>query len=146
MKRYLLILFLSFLFIGCKKEDSENDIYGYETECEECDINYLDDLGATIYVNGHKGTWKKEFPRSVFLEMRITVTAKRSASNNVAAHITKNGKRLVSQTGHSNVTAKHTVTDSGGSKPVSGTCGAPTKKGGPCQRKVSGGGRCWQHK
>lgn len=27
----------------------------------------------------------------------------------------------------------------------SSTCGAPTKKGGACQRKVSGGGRCWQH-
>jgi hypothetical protein len=27
----------------------------------------------------------------------------------------------------------------------SSTCGAPTKKGGACQRRVSGGGRCWQH-
>lgn len=24
-------------------------------------------------------------------------------------------------------------------------CGAPTKKGTPCSRKVRGGGRCWQH-
>lgn len=24
-------------------------------------------------------------------------------------------------------------------------CGAPTKKGTPCTRKVRGGGRCWQH-
>lgn len=24
-------------------------------------------------------------------------------------------------------------------------CGAPTKKGGSCKRRVSGGGRCWQH-
>lgn len=25
-------------------------------------------------------------------------------------------------------------------------CGAPTKKGKPCSRRVKGGGRCWQHK
>ncbi|PST82573.1 hypothetical protein C7T94_07850 [Pedobacter yulinensis] len=25
------------------------------------------------------------------------------------------------------------------------TCGAPTKKGGYCRRKVRGGGYCWQH-
>lgn len=32
------------------------------------------------------------------------------------------------------------------SKPIrSSTCGAPTKKGGPCKRKVAGEGRCWQH-
>lgn len=27
----------------------------------------------------------------------------------------------------------------------SNLCGARTKKGGSCQRRVSGGGRCWQH-
>jgi hypothetical protein len=25
-------------------------------------------------------------------------------------------------------------------------CGAPTKSGRPCQRKVKGGGYCWQHR
>ncbi|MEN9919417.1 MAG: hypothetical protein RL662_1853 [Bacteroidota bacterium] len=27
----------------------------------------------------------------------------------------------------------------------SGLCGAQTKKGGSCRRRVSGGGRCYQH-
>ena len=27
-----------------------------------------------------------------------------------------------------------------------GTCGARTKSGRPCQRKVKGGGFCWQHR
>lgn len=31
-------------------------------------------------------------------------------------------------------------------KPTTGTCGARTKDGTPCKRKVAGGGRCWQHK
>lgn len=145
MKTFLQILFFAFLFIGCQKESSEDDTYGYETECEYCDINYINDVGVNVYVYGHKGSWKKEFPRSIFSEMRITVTAKQSTSKNVSAHITKNGGRLVSQSGYSSVTARHTVIRSGTSKPVSDICGAPTQKGVPCQRIVSGGGRCWQH-
>ncbi|MFA4976839.1 MAG: hypothetical protein WC589_04975 [Sphingobacterium sp.] len=146
MKKYLLLFLISFLSMACKKAESEYDTYGYETECDECDINYVDDLGTTVYVNGHKGTWKKDFPRSVFTEMKVTVTARQSNSNTVSAHIIKDGKRLVSKSGNSSVTVRHIVKSSGSTKPVSGICGAPTQKGGPCQRKVSGGGRCWQHK
>lgn len=29
---------------------------------------------------------------------------------------------------------------------VIGICGAPTRSGRPCQRKVKGGGYCWQHR
>lgn len=29
---------------------------------------------------------------------------------------------------------------------VVGICGAPTRSGKPCQRKVKGGGYCWQHR
>lgn len=29
---------------------------------------------------------------------------------------------------------------------VIGLCGAPTRSGRPCQRKVKGGGYCWQHR
>lgn len=29
---------------------------------------------------------------------------------------------------------------------VEGICGARTKSGRPCQRRVKGGGRCWQHR
>jgi hypothetical protein len=32
------------------------------------------------------------------------------------------------------------------SSAVDGICGAPTKSGRPCQRKVKGGGYCWQHR
>jgi hypothetical protein len=40
----------------------------------------------------------------------------------------------------------------GGQQPASSageearTCGAPTKSGKPCRRKVAGGGYCWQHR
>ena len=32
------------------------------------------------------------------------------------------------------------------SNAAQGVCGAPTKSGRPCKRKVSGGGYCWQHR
>ena len=32
------------------------------------------------------------------------------------------------------------------SSTVATICGAPTKSGKPCQRKVAGGGYCWQHR
>lgn len=32
------------------------------------------------------------------------------------------------------------------SSAVEGICGARTKSGRPCQRKVKGGGYCWQHR
>lgn len=35
---------------------------------------------------------------------------------------------------------------SSGSSAESSLCGAPTKKGGPCRRKVKGGGYCYQHR
>ena len=39
------------------------------------------------------------------------------------------------------------ISSSGGASSGSGSsiCGATTKDGTPCQRKVSGGGYCWQH-
>ena len=33
-----------------------------------------------------------------------------------------------------------------GSAAAEGICGARTKSGKPCQRKVKGGGYCWQHR
>jgi hypothetical protein len=33
-----------------------------------------------------------------------------------------------------------------GTAPSEGICGARTKSGKPCQRKVKGGGYCWQHR
>ena len=52
---------------------------------------------------------------------------------------TKNTKK---STKSQNVRSK---SSSSSSSSYSGTCGAPTKKGGSCRRKVRGGGRCWQH-
>lgn len=52
-----------------------------------------------------------------------------------------------SQTKGANAASSKTkTTQTSSSASYSGYCGAPTKKGGACKRRVSGGGRCWQHK
>jgi len=45
--------------------------------------------------------------------------------------------------------ATASVPDTAAVRPVGigfGICGAPTKSGKPCQRRVRGGGYCWQHR
>jgi len=42
--------------------------------------------------------------------------------------------------------AKQTIPPTVKSEELVYICGAPTKKGTPCSRRVRGGGRCWQHK
>src|SRR6185503_1333945 len=51
-----------------------------------------------------------------------------------------------------NSTANNSNADKSPARPESSTdevvklCGAPTKSGRPCRRKVVGGGYCWQHR
>lgn len=54
-------------------------------------------------------------------------------------HATTSGSTYSSSSGGSS-------SNSGGSSSGSQYCGAPTKDGTPCKRKVKGGGYCWQHK
>ncbi|MFD2969930.1 hypothetical protein [Sphingobacterium bambusae] len=148
MKQLLFISLIAlFSTLSCAKSDSmEEDVYSYEVSCEHCDISYLDDTRFTMSVKGHRGSWKKEFKNAFFLELEITVRSLNATSSNMTVHILKNGKQVASQSGNQVATAYHVVHDSGSTKPSSTVCGAPTQKGGACQRKVSGGGRCWQHK
>lgn len=57
------------------------------------------------------------------------------------ANITTN---RVSQT-KGETSTRNTRSSTNRTKTSSSICGARTKKGGYCQRRVAGGGRCWQH-
>lgn len=148
MKRLLFISLIAlFSTLSCTKSDSmEEDAYSYEVSCDYCDISYLSDKGGAMSVKGHRGSWKKEFKNTFFLELEITVRSLNATSGNMTVHILKNGKQVASQSDNQVATAYYAVSTSGSTKPSSSVCGAPTQKGGACQRKVSGGGRCWQHK
>ena len=150
MERYIsILLVMLFGLVGCSKTESiEEDIYGYEVDCKHCDISYLSNRGEAVDVKSHRGTWKLEFINGFSPRLEITVYSLSPVSTIMHIYILKNGNRVESQSGMQSVTLGHTVSSSGSgsTKPASSVCGAPTQKGGPCQRKVSGGGRCWQHK
>jgi len=61
----------------------------------------------------------------------------------------KNGNEQSGATAQANSNESHTR---GNEQPAASTdrtaqmCGAPTKSGKPCRRKVAGGGYCWQHR
>ncbi len=65
-----------------------------------------------------------------------------SSQTATALSVTKNRKLpLPPEARQSSVEARHDSTPS----EVMYFCGARTKKGTPCSRRVRGGGRCWQH-
>jgi hypothetical protein len=62
-----------------------------------------------------------------------------------------NVARMPANTGQANAEAARKPSGSSVGSPVkaadeSAVCGAPTKKGTPCTRRVREGGRCWQHR
>lgn len=81
--------------------------------------------------------------KSVSLDNDIT-TSKKPTSKSSS---TTTSKTIISKSSHQNnsynTPRRNSISRSRSS--YSGLCGAPTKKGGSCQRRVSGGGRCWQH-
>lgn len=95
----------------------------------------------------------KEFSRIEFLKKEgYVLTSKiRDTSNhsktsttntlNPNRQATSNNKQSTSSSSSAVNRSKKTSRSSS----YSSLCGARTKKGGSCQRRVSGGGRCWQH-
>ncbi len=147
MKKFLLFILLPFLF-ACSKENSAEDVYGYEVECEQCHITYLDANERVVSLRGQSKRWKIDFPNAVIYELDVTAQTLVSNASNMHVYITKNGSRISSHSGIVEATTSYTISSrgGGGGTTASGYCGAPTTKGGSCTRKVAGGGRCWQHK
>ncbi len=146
MKHILTGLLLVTLFFGCKKDSSEENIYGYEVECDHCDISYLDVNQRQVQVRGQRSNWRIEFPSVSIIDLEIVATSLSSSNSMMVVHILENRSKVASRSGSGNVTTSYKSSSSGSNSGVtSSICGAPTKKGGRCQRKVSGGGRCWQH-
>lgn len=170
MRHQLFILPLLILaFTACKKnkeeepklEEEQYETYGYEVECSRCDISYIDENKKAVNLYAQSGKVVVDFNLTIYHKLELSVVL--PAGNNKAAKamITKNGSPIKSY--QSNSSFK--LTPDGGSgitvpsnpstnpsnpsgpstQPSSCKCGARTKNGGSCQRKVVGCGRCWQH-
>src|SRR5690606_28669742 len=96
-------------------------------------------------------------------ELRLSVTTTLRRHQTIEAYVLKNNEVVFGDIGYNYTTITYntnkskgtanygsyqsTGTGSGGSTSrVSSVCGAKNKTGGYCKRKVSGGGRCWQHR
>lgn len=135
------------ILAGCSKDNETDDIedtYGYEVTCEHCNIRYLNESNIYVDIQGQRNQWKKEF-RGIS-KLDITVSSISDSPEVIYVYILRQDARMRTYSGINGVSASYHVPLSGSSTPVSSLCGAPTQKGTPCQRKVSGGGRCWQHK
>ncbi|GGH20371.1 hypothetical protein FAZ19_09930 [Sphingobacterium alkalisoli] len=148
MKQFLPVLILLLLLTGCSKEQQDEDVYGYEVECDHCSISYLDANERYVSIQDQRKHWRIEFRNTVIFDLHVTANTLSANDGLMHVHILRNGSRLTTQSGNSSVTTRYNAPSSGSTEqPSTSTlCGAPTQKGGPCQRKVSGGGRCWQHK
>ena len=146
--RFLYIIILGLITLaGCSKDDESdepNDNYGYEVICEHCNIRYLNESNAYVEIQGQRNQWKKELKGISKLD--ITVSSISDSPAVIYVYILKQDSRVHTYSGTNVVSASYQVPLSGSTVPVPSLCGAPTQKGTPCQRKVSGGGRCWQHK
>ncbi|MDH3493528.1 MAG: hypothetical protein OEM82_08265 [Acidobacteriota bacterium] len=153
---------------GDKVERLEWHVWNSSRFCELCETEYLFDEWlprvalAVVLVIGLTGIgfhYKGDEKPVVIGEANVPVFEKKRETAKpdpgaASAHETTNTAEpaVVPRTsGETRVTEPETrppanpITTVGEAEEIS-FCGAPTKKGTPCARRVRGGGRCWQHK
>lgn len=89
MKKFLLLILLPLLF-ACGKNNTTEDTYGYEVECEQCHITYLDANERVVYLKGQSKRWKIDFPNAIVFELDVTAQTIASTTSNMHVYITKN--------------------------------------------------------
>lgn len=172
---YLLITFLSLHAFGQNTQNPNtlniNETYKVLPILEDADLREQPQLSSNIITTIRNGNSVKvfeeveEFSRVEFLKKhgyiltsKITTNGAADQNKNISesspsstntsttnTNTTNKDYRSVSSTPTTKNTPKSRSTNTYRSSSYSSTCGAPTKKGGACRRKVSGGGRCWQH-
>lgn len=155
MKNLVFLAAIAIIILGCKKDKFEYENAAFEISCNACSISYDNDSDqSTQFVNT---SFKKDLKPSS--NANITVTAKGNTTfrfyltQQEVYSMVVSGTRTFRYDYKSNTLNDGTSTRSFGSpkntsnsKETSKKCGARTKDGGSCQRLVSGGGPCWQHK
>jgi len=173
---FLLLLTSTLVTLGaCSKQidltDQDITEFGYEVDCEYCEISYTDESNAVKTISHNQGKWSYKLSDKVIFELKLSIKTTLSGNQAIQAFVLKNGEVVFGDVGYNyakiiyntkNATGigsygsyQNTGAGSdpgnggntgGGTKPVSSVCGAKNKTGGYCKRVVSGGGRCWQHK
>lgn len=156
MKHYLTLLFAILVaFSSCNKSPTDFRVI--------FNTNATTDVYAFYEIDGSKRTFQispgvteKKITLKKRQEMKVGVES--NTSDNISTYLTVyRGNKEVGKNSHYGgvtITINYKGKVIRKSEPVynnpgssgSSYCGAPTQDGTPCKRKVSGGGRCWQHK
>lgn len=161
---YLLITFLSLHAFGQNTQNPNtlniNETYKVLPILEDADLREQPQLSSNIITTIRNGNSVKvfeevrEFSRIEFLKqdgyiLTSKIDPKKKIDNQHEAKAdTPNTSDVYTRIPSPSIPQVNKTTQSTKtykSSSYSSTCGAPTKKGGACRRKVSGGGRCWQH-
>lgn len=156
MKTYLTLLFAILVaFSSCNKSPTDFRVI--------FNTNATTDVYAFYEIDGLKRTFQISpgvTEKKIALKRRevMKVGLESNTSDNIQTHLTiYQGNKEIGKNYHSggvtitvNFKGKiiHKSEQHYNNPGSSGSsyCGAPTQDGTPCKRKVSGGGRCWQHK
>ena len=151
--RHLFILFAILFFAsGCSKDKGTYTIVAQNMSSEPARLE-IDDIAHTV-----TGTeYKQDVHIDKYDVISVSFDYLGSGMGSLTLSIYKGDDLVATVSGNTYmyvILSRESATKGGGGTyssggPGSGSgssiCGAPTKDGTPCQRKVSGGGYCWQH-
>lgn len=152
MKKLLFMVFIALGITGCKKDKLEYEAAAFEVLCSNCSVTYNNDgpqLTQTVNTSFKKDL-KHPSNANITVKANGNATFQLYLTNLEVYSITMNGTKTFSYDYKSNTLNDGSSTRSFGTPSSSSSnskrCGAATKNGGSCQRLVSGGGYCWQHR
>jgi hypothetical protein len=97
---------------------------------------------------------EKQLPAAVKQKTTdISKSSQNPANQKIVSQVTANAQPLLQQPAVNNqikplsqIPKTQTIQTENAPKEAAYFCGAQTKKGTPCSRRVKNGGRCWQHR
>ena len=151
MKKSLLLITLVILITGCKKiKEYKYTVVAEKPNNLECVLEVND---IEYHFSGNQ--YEKEVILDEFGVGSANLDYIGSGDDNMTLSLYRDGSLKATVSGNSyiwivftndNIEKSQNNTGTSTGSNTSSYCGAPTKDGTPCKRKVSGGGYCWQHK
>lgn len=139
IKNYIFVIFSVFILTSCFKDNTSfnKDKVEYKIIKDSLRKSIFDSIIKSDSLKQTVGIARLNKKNKVILYDNF----KWEYQNKKNTKITKNKKIKSNQIR----TLSQSYSENENEYVASGICGALTKKGGRCQRRVKGGGRCWQH-
>lgn len=112
-------------------------------------VDVINNQSGKFYILYSDSTW--EATTKATFDVYNAVKSKseienKKPNNNATYYRSTSNQSSTNNNSQKTSTYSNKKTSSSSYKPTSSICGARTKKGTPCQRRVVGGGYCYQHR